>query len=225
MHDSKSRSGVPAPFFVAVEGALYLGFLCLDLACPGHPASVMLKYLAILLCFLTALTFPHDRAGTLVCAALGFTLGADLFLLVLDRWYLAGVALFCVVQTLYFLRICLGLSRRLPAAILARGIFSALVLAAGILLGQLTALTALALFYFLQLLCNTLESFRLPRHGLPFSLGLLLFVGCDLCVGLQNLSLLSPAALSGWPAAFTRVGMWLFYLPSQVLITLSVRKA
>ena len=50
-----------------------------------------------------------------------------------------------------------------------------------------------------------------------FGTGLLLFVGCDLCVGLHNLAGI-PAPL----AAFARVGMWLFYLPSQVLITLSI---
>ena len=45
-----------------------------------------------------------------------------------------------------------------------------------------------------------------------FAIGLLLFTCCDICVGAWNLGLLP---------GFTRIGMWLFYLPSQVLIVLS----
>ena len=55
--------------------------------------------------------------------------------------------------------------------------------------------------------------------GEDVRLGLLLFVGCDVCVGLHNLAGL-PVPLS----AFAQVGMWLFYLPSQVLIVLSIPK-
>lgn len=227
MRGLKSKLGrwLP-PVFVAAEGLIYLAFLALDLACPGQGASTGLKYLGILLCFLAALCLAEEEDGFLVCAALGFTLGADLFLLVLDRWYLAGVSLFCVVQALYFLRIRQSLpSPGLAAALLLRAGVTVLGLAGAALLVGLNALTGLAVFYFLQLLLNALESFRLPRHGLPFSLGLLLFVGCDLCVGLHNLAALSPLAVGGALAAFARVGMWLFYLPSQVLITLSIRKA
>lgn len=50
-----------------------------------------------------------------------------------------------------------------------------------------------------------------------FAWGLSLFVCCDVCVGLWNLSVPLPPAL----LEFARVGMWLFYLPSQVLIVLS----
>lgn len=49
-------------------------------------------------------------------------------------------------------------------------------------------------------------------------------VGCDLCVGLHNLAAFLPVVDTGPLFSFAQVGMWLFYLPSQVLITLSVRK-
>ena len=54
------------------------------------------------------------------------------------------------------------------------------------------------------------------RPGRLFALGLALFVGCDVCVGLFN-ALPAPSPL--YSAA--SVGMWLFYLPSQALIALS----
>lgn len=44
-----------------------------------------------------------------------------------------------------------------------------------------------------------------------------LFVGCDVCVGAFNSPGLAPAGAY----QFAQVGMWLFYLPSQVLIALS----
>ena len=66
-------------------------------------------------------------------------------------------------------------------------------------------------------------SFRLGRRYLCFSLGLCLFIGCDLCVGLHDLSLFLSGTGTGPLFSFARVGMWLFYLPSQVLLTLSIR--
>ena len=86
-------------------------------------------------------------------------------------------------------------------------------------LGLFIPLNALALVYFPELVCNAAAALSLGRRGRMFGLGLLLFVGCDVCVGLHNLAGL-PAPLS----AFAQVGMWLFYLPSQVLIVLSIPK-
>ena len=78
----------------------------------------------------------------------------------------------------------------------------------------------LAAVYFSQLLSNTALSWTL--RGAPwrrFALGLTLFVGCDACVGLFNAL---PAHSPLYPAV--SVGMWLFYLPSQVLIALSAKE-
>ncbi len=41
-----------------------------------------------------------------MAAALAMTAAADLFLLVLDRWYLLGILLFYGVQVAYMVRIC-----------------------------------------------------------------------------------------------------------------------
>ena len=48
--------------------------------------------------------------------------------------------------------------------------------------------------------------------------GLTLFIGCDVCVGAFNAA---PGLLPDGLCRFAAVGMWLFYLPSQVLISLS----
>lgn len=210
-------------WFPTLEACLYLAFLALDLFWPGSRWDIPLKYLSILLCFLFVLWAGRDRDGRLMKIALGFTLLADLFLLVLDRWYLAGVACFCVVQLLYLTRIASMRREHLLLRLALRGLLVLLALAVAGKLGVLDPLTGLSLFYFSQLVVNVLESFAL---GLPygtFGVGLLLFLCCDLCVGLQNLSAWFPAA-GGPLLEFARVGMWLFYLPSQVLISLSIKR-
>ena len=75
----------------------------------------------------------------------------------------------------------------------------------------------LAGLYFSQLLSNTIPAWtRRGRQRRIFAAGLTLFAGCDLCVGLFNV--LPPGSA---PYIAVSVGMWLFYLPSQVLIALS----
>lgn len=214
----KGRIGWRIPLFLGCEAGLCLLFLALDLS--GRPDwSVPVKYISIAVCLLVSLGGERRMA-----LAMAFTLLADTFLLLLDAGYLAGVASFCVVQILYLLRIRRWGGWPLPLwAGLRGGLFPA-ALAVLAALGVLEPLTALAAFYFTQLLCSAAESWVTVRQGrdrLCFAAGLLLFVGCDLCVGLHNLPNLLPVDASGGIFSFAAAGMWLFYLPSQVLLTLS----
>ena len=195
--------------FLSVEGALYAMFLVLDLVGQGSRA-VPLKYGGVLLC----LAFSLLGTDRLVPLALALTAGADWFLLVRNDHYALGIALFLCVQAVYALRLCAG------------GAGSAFVLRAALALGAglgawaagLTALVELlAALYFSQLLSNALLAWTLRgERRRAFALGLTLFVGCDVCVGLFNVL---TAGSRLYQAA--SVGMWLFYLPSQVLIALS----
>ena len=90
---------------------------------------------------------------------------------------------------------------------------------------DLTPVLLLVCLYFPQLLLNALESRALPPapENRLFCVGLFLFLACDVCVGLHN----SPDYLPfvpPWITAFSQIAMWGFYLPSQVLIVLSVRR-
>lgn len=185
--------------FVALELAIYLGFLLAD-AAGRYALGVALKYGGILLC--AAYAWRGERR---VALALTLTAAADLFLLVLGRFLELGVALFLAVQALYARRIAQDTRRTFGLRIL-------LPLAAWTVLWRLdlfTPLNLLAAVYFPQLLCNMVLAWGKDRI---LALGLTLFIGCDVCVGLWNLF-----ALAG-------TGMWAFYLPSQVLIALSGRK-
>ena len=200
--------------FLVLEGAVYAAFLALDLAGLGG-LSIWPKYAGILLCLAFACLAAVRGGDRLIPFALACTALADLFLLVLNRYYPLGVAIFLVVQTLYLLRLRRDGADSAPW--LRAGL--ALILALAVYgLGLLSPLNLLVCLYFSQLLSNTCLAWTVKgRSQRLFALGLTLFVGCDVCVGLFNLSGLVPDALYH----FARVGMWLFYLPSQVLIALS----
>ncbi len=201
--------------FVAAEGILYLAFLLLDLL--GQSSSTLwLKYTGILLCLIFAV-FCAPRGGSrLVAPALLFTAGADWFLLIRNEHLLLGVTLFLCVQALYFLRLHrAGGSRHLLWLRLALAIV--FTLAPLLIPDMATPLNLLAMLYFSQLLSNAILAWTLPTMR-TFALGLTLFVGCDICVGLFNTFSLPSAVFF-----FVSIGMWFFYLPSQVLIALSAQ--
>jgi len=203
--------------FLLLEGILYLLFLSLDII-HASGASTVVKYCALALC--VAMCLPPctaGRDGALTAAALAFSLLADCFLLILNRDYLLGVLLFLVVHLLHMARIraiggwpgwlCLLLRTGLPAALLVclwqSGIWSPLF--------------AAVCCYFPQLVCNVLESLTLRHRRSAWQIlsgGLLLFLCCDLCVGLATL-------LAGQGSAPLYTACWIFYLPAQILLTLS----
>ena len=211
--------------FAAAAAGLYFSFLSRDLSGTGD--STAIKYVAILTVFAYSLTNASSADGVVVAAALLFTVVADTFLLLLNAHYLLGVLSFCAVQALYFARMVrLGRYRRWWISVIIRvSVWAAVIFVLGIA-GVLDGLLCVTALYFINLAVNMVESFALCRQNrgmLLFSLGLALFVCCDLCVGIHNLSqYLSIDGLKGL-RAFDAVGMWAFYLPSQVLIAFSVR--
>ena len=204
--------------FPVLAGGLWAIFLFLDIT--NTADSTWVKFAAICLCCITALLGAHTVDGQLVAAALCLTVGADWFLLVRNDHYLLGIGLFIVVQLIYAYRLCLHRGKVVTGSIFVR----LLALGAAVLIalrGEWVA--AFSVFCFATLSVNVWEGYtgiysgdslailRRPLRN-RFGWGLFLFGWCDLCVGLYNLSILT---------AFTRIGIWLFYLPSQVLIVLS----
>lgn len=207
------RSPLLAVFLLA-EGGLYLYFLASDLW-RGGVGSVPAKYLSIVLCAAMAIWSACRGGSALTAWALVCTLGADTFLLLLDRWYLLGVILFCGVQALYAMRLAQsGAGAHLRGRVLAG---AALTLAVW-LLGLLTPVTAAAAVYLASFLISLWLSWSQPgTRGRLLFWGLALYLCCDICVGAYNFPQLFPAV----PELVLYVGMWLFYLPGQVLLVLS----
>lgn len=198
--------------FPALACGLWIAFLFLDITRSFDTTA--LKFCGVGLCFLMALTGLRSPDGRLVATALAFTVAADWFLLVRNDHYEIGISLFLVVQLLYAYRLSrfFRLRERRSPGLWIHGI--TLVFGCLFLFAWKNPLIVLSLVYFSNLALNTAEALSLGQDARRFAWGLLLFMGCDLCVAGWNLGLFP---------ALTRVGMWFFYLPSQVLIVLSCR--
>lgn len=194
--------------FLIAELILWVVFLSADIR--NAFDTTWLKYASILMVMLMGLLCCSVWNGRIVAAALVFTAAADIFLLVLDRWYAVGILLFCVVQILYAVRlggrntvwICLSAMVGLCVMLISRDPVAAL--AAGYITLFATNLVRAGL----------LSMRSRERFHILFFAGLALYFVCDVCVGLFQLS-------DGSIWEFARVGMWAFYLPGQVLILMS----
>ena len=194
------------------------------------------------------LCIAGNAVFTFPCRIMLLTLCADTFLVLLDTLYLPGVLLFCVVQVFYALQLYrrekelygrinwMTLWLRVLLFILPAGLVVQRLVSSGA--GSLydMALSVPAVFSFSQLLVNTLCAIRNIRHPAApyrsgrdiidvslqihadrlFAVSMLLFLGCDLCVGLRNL----PVSAVVQNAAYAL--NWIFYIPSQVLLSLSL---
>lgn len=139
------------------------------------------------------------------------TLAGDWFLSVTQTHLTAGIALFCVVQTMYMLY--LKPSRRNLAA-------RPVILIAGIcilaLIRMLTLQNILAVLDIALLGMNAVSAWRQSRkirRMILFAVGLSLFFCCDVCVGLRSIL---PQELS----MLMLILIWSFYLPSQIIIVI-----
>ena len=162
---------------------------------------------------------PGIFADILLAGALLFTALADIFLLITQTHYELAVSFFIVAQALHFLRIYLLAGRRY--AHLAFSVCVRLGLGVGFsigasALGYHSPVIILACFYFPSLVMNAAESvfFSVKDKGhrigwIVLALGFLLFIGCDVFVGLQFFG-----------SGDYRV-IWLFYGPSQLLLAVS----
>ena len=195
-------------YFILLETIIYLGFLAGDLF--AYDTS-LIKYAGVVLCFVRALC----KRNKVITLAFGFTLISDFILLLLNRHYVAGMCFFILVQMtyLYFLR-----RQQCKPCFLFRGLVLCLGMFFLLVNRQADLLYITVLFYFANLLGNTLSSFTNPRLRMMF-FGFALFVCCDICVGMHNL------LPYGRLYDVISYCMWLFYLPSQVLICLGSEKA
>lgn len=200
--------------FISVEAVIFAAFSAMDLMRTG--GSAPLKFAGMALCLACSVYISVRGGEKLVTAAIALSLAADTLLLLADAHYAVGVALFFLAQSMYFARIRRENGER--SAALARVCLFLAAIALLASLDLLTALNALVAAYITFFVCNVAQSFKVKNR--LFSLGLCLFLCCDICVGLFN----APFALPPMAKRLAGLGMWTFYLPSQVMITLSGRK-
>lgn len=225
--------------FIAVQLLLYISFIILDLAGGKTGLSNAIKFAVIFLCFCYVLSLQsHNRSISYsLKAAMLFTLISDLFILLLD-YYLYGVLTFTVVQLLYNYRISIhNASGHYNAAkkFFISGLMIQLLISSFICLlldffgVEPEPLLIAAAIYFTGLVMNTIRALAatIKESGdismRLFAAGLVLFLLCDINVGLFNLSsfIELPQDIYSVIYSVSSVLMWFFYAPSQTLIALS----
>lgn len=223
----KKADRIIISLFLILEILIYLSFLLLDKNVNFIEIdSSYFKYAGIILCLvfsLYSLIRKRSLEAIFIPCALVFTLISDCFLLLNPdpELFIYGLVTFIITQLIYFLFLSFK-NKSLFEFILnivIRLILTLVAIVVAVSLGYKDTLTLLALSYFVELLANFIYSFsliKLDKKFLIFSTGLLLFIGCDISVGLNNVHL-----FDGIDYSLVNYMMWVFYLPSQVLLSIS----
>jgi len=206
------------------------GFFCAIHFVKFNPHGII-AYLSIACCCAVGLfTFILSKSKVNFWLMLGltFTLLADTFLVLIQIEQTLAMLIFsfaqiCYLVVLYYLN---QNKKQLQISLYLRcGLFIVLSLVAGIVLGSAFSLLVLvSLFYFSNLIFNLIFSgINIKTSSLLFC-GFLLFIMCDILIGLQVLTTIisTPALENVLSSLNTYFDLaWVFYLPSQLLLTLS----
>lgn len=196
---------------------IYLSFLILEIVTGKCLAVTILKYGGLVLCFLYVLIYA--RKDIFLVFALALTLIAD-GILAFDNISVPGVLIFIMVQLAHLLRFS-AIRRTSP---LIPILLSALIAIAGFIQKGIPIMFVLAMSYGVLMFTNIYEAWRwhkLDKSGASRCalFGFILFFLCDLSVGISYVT--STATLPHTVTILTSYFAWMFYLPAQVLITLS----
>lgn len=161
-----------------------------------------LKWASIILIFLIQAFLLRGPGALKWIGAAGFTVLADYYLLFTDRW---GIGILAFIFAHYLRLITLSEKREF--------LFAGLILAAiGLMyFFKLPWIEGLGLIYAALILSGTYFAIRKGKKVIIW--GYLLFLACDLSVVLANFPIFGP----GISSIFRKL-IWVFYLPSQVLL-------
>jgi hypothetical protein len=178
----------------------------------------------VLFCFFVSLKRRENEVLSdvlLLRFAILLTVAAD-FMMIVAGSDKAGLVFFCAVQLVYTARYA-GIKYAAKTFVLASAVFAASVLAFVRFMPGFFAEARLALFYAVCIISAVIGSFaackkRPSRQKLVAFSGMALFLLCDINVALYNI-------FRGYKIyLFFRVMIWVFYLPSQLLLSLSAEK-
>lgn len=231
-------------FYILTEGIIYVSFMTGDFnGSLKLTTTTLLKYISVLLCFVYSVivfTLFREKDTIVLAAAFCFTCISDYFLLFTES-FTFGMLSFSVVQLIYLLRLWyLDINKGKRTVLFYRlilnfiiwvGVLSILKLL-GILSGNTEIserlLLYVASFYFVTIFHNVIRSFAYMNHyksskSIIFALGMLLFILCDINVGIYNMEgfIAINQEVFHKLYSFAEIAMWMFYLPAQVCIALS----
>ena len=214
---------IPLICFLIFEAILYYFILTV-----GGQTLVTTSYLSIVLCFLFAL--QGIKSSPLLTAGLACTVGADFCLVVCDPIQrLWGMVFFLGAQTFYAIHLHRKQPNKLLLWIRLALTAVAAIVAVVVLKENVDPLALVSVCYYANLILNAIVAFTQWRNSKLLPIAFVLFILCDTIIGLQVASTgYLPIAEGSWLHNLIFSGFntaWLFYLPSQVLISLcSMRK-
>lgn len=197
------------------------------------------RYVSIALCFLFGVCVMavmkwskgedgkhFSRRKMFIVWGLFFTCIADYFLVLKGSDYEWGIGFFLLVQICYFMYIVCEEGRWKEAVckrwkrIVGR-IVAGSVLCFGMyrIVGNIALQELLAVFYAVFSFDNIWLCIGKRRKEWFFTLGLILLFCCDICVAFSN------SCGFGVEAQIASWLVWVFYIPSQVSISLSIKKS
>lgn len=232
----KSFKSMTLKSILLIISIFYVSFLYMDfLSIRSYISTDIIKFISILLCFLIGLLTGKDainiRDKHLLQVGLFFTLMADLCLLILD-YFVLGIALFCMVQITYFVRYEVNESGKSSVVrfLILFEVLVILYIVAKFFFVRIPFLFLIALFYSICLISSVMKAIKIfkknmfsypNKHMIVF--GMILFLLCDINVAIYNMPRfldLSGYFTEGFYNTSQQL-VWLFYLPSQVLLALS----
>ena len=212
--------------FIILESLIFIVFLYLDFSTSHDSDSLKYLSIVIIILFLSSCLIAKIKINKITFIALIFTLIAATFLLLIDKYYSIGLTSFIIVQSLYFYEITKYISKRnIKTNIILRLLI--IIISLIYLIYNKEVDVSLSLIYILFFILNIISLFfsKIKERRLLL-LGLIIFLCCDLCVGLYNFGnyIDIPINIKYTLESLTENLMWLFYLPSQVIITLYTKK-
>lgn len=216
---------VAAVAFVVLE--ITLGVLLQTLS--GRAVAATSFGAVLLACLFCTLFAERSRAYLLTQLALICTVCADYFLVWSEpQARLPAMLFFSVTQLAYATRLYFSEERRRMRRgfLIARSILSAVALLVTwlVLRERCDALALVSLFYYANLVVNLPAAFVQRKEQL-MAWGLLLFLLCDTVIGLSLVGEYLPVAEDALLYRILSPGFnlaWSFYLPSQLLLGLSL---
>ena len=221
------KKSIPLILFILIHSILYL-FIYAFKIITGKTETIA-DYIVVISCFLFSLVYfiIKRNSNTLIFViAFLFTILADTNLLILDDNYELGVLAFIIVQFAYFWYILKNMYTKdnYGYLIAIRLITIVIGVIASLIVQTDKLLVCLVIIYISNLVINLIISIIPRKRNLLFSLGLFLFLLCDICVGCYNIGDIIDIYNT---SLFYKIAnlpfniAWLFYHPSQVLLAIS----
>ena len=185
----------------------------------------MIKFLLVVCCFLNTFVAKNGltidkRDQAMLKIGMGLTVAAD-FCLVIMGINVFGILIFCAVQAVYNYRYT-SLPRVKIQVIVGAAVFIGALLVTGFDI-IFAAGSAYGIFIIYSLSGALMARSKYPApNDLLIIAGMILFFLCDIFVMISSLPI--QEIYGEWAFEFVNRGIWICYLPAQVMLSSSARK-